>query len=125
MRVWVTRTRPGADRQARSLSAAGHEPLVAPALTVAEVPGGAPRGPFTDVVFLSEHAVRFGLPRLTSEAWFSDARAHAVGAATAEHLADAGIRAGFPEEASSEGLLSLPEFADAHGLAVLIVAGEG
>ncbi len=125
MRVWVTRTQPGADRQARRLRAAGHEPVVGPALRIVEVPGGAPRGPFTDVVYLSEHAVRFGIARLTNQAWFSGARAHAVGAATAEHLAVAGIRAGFPEQASSEGLLSLPEFADARGLTVLIVCGEG
>jgi uroporphyrinogen-III synthase len=125
VRVWVTRTQPGADRLAESLSAAGHEPAVCPALTVVEVLGGSPRGPFADVVFLSEHAVRFGVPRLASESWFSAARKFAVGAATAEHLAAAGIGAGFPEQATSEGLLALPEFADGRGRAVLIVGGVG
>ena len=125
MRVWLTRTRPGADRQAQILRAAGHEPLVCPALTIAEEPGCAPRGPFSDVVFLSEHAVRLGVPRLATEPWFAGARTYAVGAATAGHLAEAGIRADVPEDASSEGLLALPEFADARGRAVLIVCGAG
>lgn len=125
MRVWLTRTRPGADRQAQILRAAGYEPLVCPALTVAEEPGRAPPGPFSDVVFLSEHAVRLGVPRLVTEAWFTGARTYAVGAATAGHLAETGIRADVPEDASSEGLLALPEFADARGRAVLIVCGAG
>lgn len=125
MRVWVTRTQPGADRQARSLRAAGYEALVSPALNIVEVPGSCPQGPFTDVVFLSEHAVRFGVPRLAAEAWFPGAGAYAVGETTAEHLAAAGVRARVPEHASSEGLLALPEFADAVGRTVLIVGGAG
>ncbi len=125
MRVWVTRSQPGADRQARILRAAGHDPVVSPALTIAEVRGDMPPGPFTDVVFLSEHAVRLGVPRLVPEAWFSGARSYAVGATTAKRLRAAGIGAAFPEEASSEGLLALPELADGRGRSVLIVGGLG
>lgn len=39
MRVWVTRARPGAEATARRLKALGHEPVVAPLLTLRAQPG--------------------------------------------------------------------------------------
>ena len=38
MRVWVTRTEPGASDTARALREAGHEPVVAPVLAVRPIP---------------------------------------------------------------------------------------
>lgn len=125
MRVWVTRSQPGADRQAAALRDAGHDPVVAPVIRI-EITGSAPPpGPFDELVFLSEHAVRAGLPPLRAAPWFIDARAFAVGARTASVLADAGVPAATPAEPTSEGLLALPEFAALDGHRVLLVRGVG
>jgi uroporphyrinogen-III synthase len=83
------------------------------------------------VIVVSKPAAHFGLqlldrywpqPPLTPS-WF------AVGAATADILADYGLAASFPECAdASEALLALPELASAlavHNPRVLIMRGEG
>lgn len=125
MLVWITRSQPGADRQAAALRRQGHRALVAPVVTISPVPGRPPPGPFTDIVFLSEHAVRFGVDGLkTAGLDLGSLDVFAVGSATAARLAEMGVSAAIPQAPSSEGLLAMPEFAKAPGRAVLIVAGE-
>ena len=119
MKVWITRSQPGADRQAQALAAAGHDPLVAPVLEIRPLPGSAPEGPFDIVIFLSEHAVRHGLPRLR----VAGAQLLAVGARTAAVLRAAGCDAEQPARADSEGLLALPLLRDVTGRRVLLVCG--
>jgi len=125
VKVWITRSQPGADRQAAALRDAGHDVVVAPVIRIEATGSAPPAGPFDVLVFLSEHAVRAGLPPLRAAPWFIDARAFAVGARTAAVLADAGVRATTPEEPTSEGLLELPAFAAMDGQRVLLVRGAG
>ena len=126
MRVWLTRSQPGADRAAAVLEKHGHCALVAPVVSISQIPAARPSRTFADVIFLSEHAVRFGVVSLTEAGLdFGSMRVFAVGSATAAWLADIGISAATPPVAGSEGLLALPEFADVFGTDVLIVAGVG
>lgn len=77
------------------------------------------------VIFVSRHAVRFGLPMLERYwpqwpqlKWFS------VGSATAEELKQHGVVSIFADPPGSEGLLSLPELQRPEGKQVLIVRGN-
>jgi uroporphyrinogen-III synthase len=126
VRVWVTRSQPGADRQAADLRAAGHEAIVAPVLRAVATIGTPPKGPFDLLIFLSEHAVRFGLPALQRAPWLSTARILAVGARTAAVLGEAGIEASAPDgPATSEGLLDSSLLDGIDGRRVLLVRGIG
>jgi len=121
MRVWLTRSRPGADRQARELVAAGYEVVVAPVLDIVGTTMEAPSEPADWVIFVSEQAVRH-CPDLT---FIGGARVFAVGGRTQEVLGRRGIDAIAPVEPTSEGLLALEELAVGRGRTVLIVCGEG
>jgi uroporphyrinogen-III synthase len=121
VRVWLTRSEPGASRQAALIEAGGHACLVMPVLDVEPLLGAPPDGPFDIVIFLSEHAVRLGLPRLR----IGNARVLAVGARTATVLDSAGVVARHPARADSEGLLDMPALTDVHGSRVLLVCGAG
>ncbi len=126
MLVWITRSQPGAQRQAVALRERGHQALIAPVMTISQIPGPAPSGSFTDVVFLSEHAVRFGVSRLLAAGIdLGSLTVFAVGSTTAARLTEIGVQPSLPAATSSEGLLAMPEFANAPGRQVLIVAGEG
>ena len=125
MKVWISRSRPGAERQAADLRAAGHQVVVAPVIDVEPVRDPAPAGPFHHVIFLSEHAVRLGLPALEAQPWFPRARLLAVGARTARALERQGLAVETPSEPTSEGLLELPRLQAVDGHRVLLVAGVG
>jgi len=78
------------------------------------------------VIFVSRHAVRFGLPMLERYwpqwpelKWFS------VGSATAGELNQYGVASMFADPPGSEGLLTLPELQRPEGKQVLIVRGNG
>ncbi len=129
MKVWITRSLPGCERQARALRAAGHECVVAPVIDIEPVRGPAPEGPFDIAIFVSEHAVRLGLPQLD----LRTTNLLAVGPRTAEVLKRAvSERPGWVTgpvqtgmRADSEGLLALPALATVAGRHVLIVSGIG
>ena len=121
MPVWITRSEPGASRQGTALEAAGYAVLVAPVLTIEATDRAEPTAGFRVVIFLSEHAVRFG----GSLGYCADASVYAVGGRTAEALEAQGIKAAVPPESSSEGLLALLEATPLNDERVLIVAGEG
>lgn len=121
MRVWITRSQPGADRQADELRGHGFEVLVAPVIAIEPVAAPPPAGPFSHVLFLSEQAVR----HCTFVHALENARLYAVGRATARALAARALVAEVPEDASSEGLLELLDTPSLAGARVLIVAGEG
>ena len=125
LRLWLTRTQPGADRQAAALRAAGYQVVVAPVIDILPLPvdADAPAPPEL-VIFVSAHAVAAAaalLPRLAGAALF------AVGAETARALAAQRLIARTPEPATSEGLLALPELAAAavRGRCVWLVSGRG
>jgi uroporphyrinogen-III synthase len=116
-RVWVTRSQPGADRQAAELRDAGFEVVSAPVLTIERLPAEAPEGPFDHVIFLSEQAVRHcgTLERCKG------ATVHAVGESTARALRERGVPARVPERADSEGILE--GLGRPAGARILLVAG--
>jgi len=120
-RVWVTRSQPGAGRQAAALEAAGYEVLIAPVIEIEPCDAVQPASGFQHVIFLSEHAVVHG----GTLDYCKGAVVWAVGMRTAETLAPRGIEARVPDEASSEGLLRGIGEESLQGAAVLIVAGEG
>lgn len=95
MRLWVTRTLPGAEATAERLRALGHEPLVAPVLTVEPLAAEIELTGVGALAFTSRNAVAAFPPELIAHA----PRVFAVGAATAE----AARAAGFGEVLSAEG----------------------
>lgn len=119
MRVLVTRSEPGASRQARALTLAGFEAVVAPVLHIEPTDAPIPDGRFEQVIFLSEQAVRYG----GDLGYCEGARVHAVGETTARALAARGVSAEVPTVASSEGLLEHLSTLPFAGARVLIVAG--
>jgi uroporphyrinogen-III synthase len=125
MKVWMSRSQPGAERQAGDLRAAGHQVMVAPVLGVEPTGAVAPSGPFHRIVFLSEHAVRFGVPALGSER-LAAAEVLAVGARTATVLLEQGVAVvAPPRDATSEGLLELSQLQGLKDERVLLVGGVG
>jgi uroporphyrinogen-III synthase len=120
MRVWITRSQPGAERQASALRQRGYRVFVGPVLEIEPLPVPPP-GPFERVIFLSEHAVRHGLDQLD----LRGAEVFAVGGRTAERLESAGLAVKVPQIATSEGLLAMAELASVAGSRILIVCGEG
>lgn len=85
MRVWITRTEPGAARTARAVADLGHRPVVAPVLARRDLPATLP--PHVAVAFTSAAAVE-AYGRLTPD---RSAAVFAVGDATARAARDAGF----------------------------------
>jgi uroporphyrinogen-III synthase len=121
MRLWVTRSQPGADRQAGELRAEGYDVLVAPVLQIVPTDERPPRELPDVVIFVSEQAVR----HCGALDFCRRADVFAVGARTRQALAERGVDAVSPEQATSEGLLALPELRRLDNRIVLIVSGEG
>lgn len=91
MRVWVTRTEPGAGRLSRRLTRAGHAVLNAPVLCIEDTANAAPEGCFDLVLFVSGHAVE----RAFANGWGGALRACVVvgiGAEAETALTGRGIR---------------------------------
>lgn len=132
-RILVTRSQPGAGRLVDALTRAGFDAIAMPMLTVDAV--AEPRnlsvldalGDFALVIFVSVHAVRFGMPLIDAR-WPEHPRGPtwiAVGTATAGALEQHGVEAMVPKLESSDGILALPGTARVAGQRALIVAGEG
>ena len=118
MKVWITRTEPGASTLAEALAAAGHDVVKAPVLGIKPLPFTPPGGRFDLGLFLSVHAVR----RAADLAHQIDSF-HAVGRQTQAALRTLGFDAAAPTLETSEGLLqTLP---DPAGKRVAIVTGSG
>ena len=121
MRVWVTRTEPGASRLAAVLQEHGFEVLKAPVLRIELLPSAAPAQRFELMVFVSEHAVH-GAARNGGLANLPPNQAAAAIGDTACHaLRRYGIEPTLPAQPSAaaiaEALLSVPR-------RTLIVKGE-
>jgi uroporphyrinogen-III synthase len=121
MLVWITRSQPGARRQADIIRERGYQVLEQPVLEIEALSPAPPQGPFDLVIFLSEHAVRCGLPILRPQS----AAVFAVGRRTGEVLEEAGVGVRIPDTATSEGLLEMPELQNVAGRRVLVVCGVG
>ena len=94
MRIWVTRTEPGASRLSRRLTGAGHAVLNAPVLRIEDTSNAAPTGCFDFVLFVSGHAVE----RAFATGWGSalvPGVAAGIGRAAETALRSRGIRTRF------------------------------
>lgn len=112
MKVWVTRTEPGASATAARLRALGHDPLVAPLLAIHPLPfAETPPRPGA-LAFTSRNAVAAIVERPELAEWRT-LPVFAVGAATAR----AAREAGFDDVRSADG--------DVRALAKLIAVHGG
>jgi uroporphyrinogen-III synthase len=119
MRVLVTRPQADAERTAKRLAAAGHDPLVAPLMSIVSTGCAPPQDGWNAVIVTSAHAVAAlaSLDRRSGPVF-------AVGERTATALREAGfddVRVGEGDAASLAALVarSLPE-----GSVLLHVAGR-
>lgn len=87
MTIWITRTRPGADRTAARLAAAGLEALVDPVLEVRPLPASTDLSGFAGLAFSSPN----GVDAFAAASRDRALPAFAVGDATAEALAHHGF----------------------------------
>lgn len=95
MRVWVTRTQPGADRTAARLRALGHEPVVVPLLRVRRLPWTPDLAGVAALAFTSIN----GVAAYADTTEDRSRPVFAVGDATAAAARDAG----FPQVRSAGG----------------------
>jgi uroporphyrinogen-III synthase len=130
VKLWITRSEPGASRQAAELTAAGYPCWVRSVLTIEPLSPALPKGAFERCIFVSEHGVHCGLPRLQAAApgLILPAAVHclAIGPRTASALSAHGIAsASNAARSDSEALLADPRLRDVKDLRVLLVAGVG
>ncbi len=121
-RVLLTRSEPGASRQARALAAYGLQPVKMPLIRIEPVAFALGDSMPDMVIVLSAHAVRHGARAITR--WGQAADWFAVGEATARALRCHGIQAVCPERASSEGLLELAALRSPANRSVAILCGR-
>ena len=121
MRVWVTRTEPGAGRLSRRLTRAGYAVLNAPVLRIEDTLNAAPDGCFDLVLFVSSHAVQ----RAFANGWGAGLRpgvAVGIGAGADAALSSKGVRTrhrGLANAAAVTRALATPP------PRTLVVKGEG
>lgn len=123
MRLWITRTEPGASRFARELTRLGYEAHAAPVLAIAATGAVRPTKTFDSAVFVSAHAVHHA--RVDEDASFARKPVAAIGAATTRALGARGIAVCLQADHAEDLLHRLAtERGDAfHN--VLLVKGEG
>lgn len=118
MRIWVTRTEPGATRQAAALAARGFGVLKVPVLGIEPLQTGQPEGSFDVVIFVSEHAVACA----AANGWRTGS-AMPIGTATARALLAYGVEPGWPAQANAQGVVDV--LAPSPPRRVLVVKGLG
>ncbi len=118
MRIWVTRTEPGATRQAEALAGHGFEVFNAPVLRIEHLRSSAPDGCFDLTVFVSEHAVAAAF----ANGWQGSA-AMAIGNAAHAALARRGQASTWPAQGSALDVADT--LADSVPGRALVVKGAG
>ena len=118
MRIWLTRTEPGATRQAATLASHGFDVLAAPVLAIEPMRSTPPEAPFDVVVFVSEHAVSCA----AANGW-RDGPALAIGTATARTLQTLGATPDWPTQANAQGAVDV--LAPSPPARTLVVKGVG
>lgn len=122
MRIWITRTQPGAERLAKALTAHGYGNFTAPVLGIDRVPSQPPAGSFDWVVFVSEHAVAEAVANGCLHAAWRGCPTVAIGAPAERLLREHGIVPSMAPVASAEDLI---EKLQRPPKRMLIVKGEG
>ena len=123
MRVWITRTEPGAQRLALALAERGFAVFKAPVLRIEASDELAPQGPFDLVLYVSEAAVAEAVLR-GGGAWRSSP-AIAIGAPTAVALCAAGIELARPWQRHAEDVVQSLEAMPTPPRRTLVVKGAG
>ena len=100
MRVWLTRTEPGASRQAAALAEHGFDVFKAPVLGIDPLSAVAPGKSFDVAVFVSEHAVSCAV----ANGWKAGS-AMAIGTATARALQALGVEPTWPVQANAQDVV--------------------
>lgn len=121
MRIWITRTEPGASRLAETLRRHGHVPVVKPVMAVEHL-AVPPAIPASCCVVLSGHAVWAAANYAPQHGFI------AVGGETARALRELGVGpVVFPDEQSSHGVVQLISTAltDPGEEPVVLLTGEG
>ena len=130
-------TRPAGENEALAsrLEATGYEIICRPLIELSEFDtGSAPLkrqvmnlDHYDLIIFVSKSAVRFGMPLFDQywPAWPIKLQWLAVGEGTAAALQAWDIRAQFPMEAGSAGLLEHPALHDVQNKKIVIVRGRG
>ncbi|MBF1801114.1 uroporphyrinogen-III synthase [Alloalcanivorax profundimaris] len=134
-RVLVTRPAGQGEALAARLRAAGHEPLLVPALRIEPLPlSGDHRRRLLDldlyhaVFFVSANAARHALDAMADlwPQWPVGLHWLAVGESTAAEIRRAGLAPEYPRSGfNSEAVLALPCLADVAGKRILICRGDG
>ena len=120
-RILVTRTEPGASRQANALRARGLQPVKLPLIETEPVIFSLGKGVPELVVVLSAHAVEHGAEAIRR--WGQAPTWLAIGETTAHALEGTGIQATRPNQESSEGLLETRELVHCQGRKIAILSG--
>lgn len=123
--VLVTRPQPQAERLSSRIIGLGGEPIRFPAIRIEPVqPSQVPAAPPALAIFVSANAVRHGLALVPRDAGTSVV---AIGPATAQSLADAGVEVDVVPEVGfdSEALLESPRLKLAPGARAVLVRGVG
>lgn len=121
MRVWVTRSQPGAGRMADALVQAGHVPVMGPVFSIRHLEVVV-EGDTSVCVVLSGHAVDAARRLRPTNGYL------AIGDATARALAEAtGLPVYTPDNADSEGVVRWlsARLAELRAAPVVILTGEG
>ena len=122
MRVWITRTEPGATRLADALEQLGMTAFRAPALRIEQREVEAPQGPFDFALFVSEHAVAHAASNGWSGASWRGCPTAAIGAAANAALQARGIIPCMTPQADAASVFSALRPLPAR---TLVVKGEG
>ena len=124
MRLWITRSEPGASDLAEQLRKLPLEIHKQPVVNISPLdPGTVPGGQPALIIVLSRHAAFY---YLQSELLRPRISHIAIGSATAAELARAGIDAEVPQVSTSEGILAMPVCSDLKPTDVVwLIAGEG
>ena len=118
MRVWLTRTEPGASRQATQLAGHGFDILKAPVLCIEPSTNPLPEGCFDVVVFVSEHAISCA----GANGWHGGP-AVVIGAAAERALRNLGVEPRWPTQANAQGVVDI--LAPSPPRNTLVVKGVG
>ncbi|MBL6689794.1 MAG: uroporphyrinogen-III synthase [Pseudomonadales bacterium] len=130
----VILTRPEGENEALAERLKDHEVLTLPLIQLLELPQSEVMKKtvtdldlFDEIIFVSKSAVRHAMPLLEIywPQWPLKLNWLAVGEGTAAALESFGVRASFPGQAGSEGLLALPELIEVNGHRILISRGRG
>lgn len=122
MRVWITRTEPGATRLAGAIEELGMTAFNASVLRIEPRAIDPPRGPFDFALFVSEHAVAHAANNGWLGASWRDCPTAAIGAAANAALQARGIAPCMPPQADAASVYSALRPLPARAL---IVKGEG